>query len=240
MTLTAMQQTCKNPTLATLKRYVEPLCRLMEEYHIDTTLRQAHFLSQICQESGEFRYTEENLRYSATRLREVFPKYFHNADAAKAAAYNPEAIANIVYANRMGNGAPATGDGYTFRGRGLIQLTGRRNYENFLTHLRTIPRATVLNANLLAVLEPEQLRALQTALNDQCPDPAAAIAPLLTIPELAVRSACFFWTLNSLNLIADRGESDTVVTEITRRVNGGTMGLSQRKVYFYRAFRSLQ
>ncbi len=86
----------------------------------------AHFLSQILHESGGLRYLAENLNYSAERLCAVWPKRFPNADRARPYAHDPEKLANYVYAGRMGNTEP--GDGWKYRGRGLIQITGRNNY----------------------------------------------------------------------------------------------------------------
>lgn len=211
----------------TINKYAEPLTRLMAEYKINTPLRQAHFLSQLAHESCELGYTEENLKYSASRLVQVFPKYFKSAAQAYAAAYNPERIANIVYANRMGNGNEQSGDGYTFRGRGLIQLTGRNNYESYVKHLRAIG-PLYLDAQSIVIIQGG-------TPSHPYPDPAATIAPLLSQPEHAVRTACWFWQSNGLNEIADRGATDDVVKQITRKINGGTNGLSQRFVYFYRA-----
>lgn len=207
---------------STISKYAEPLSRLMAEYHIDTPLRQAHFLAQIALESGELSHTEENLKYSATRLIQVFPKYFKSLAEARAVAYIPDRIANIVYANRIGNGDAKSGDGYTFRGRGLIQLTGRANYGAYVNHLLNID-PHCLDEQSLAIIHASN------------PDHAAAISPLLSLPEHAVRSACWFWQRNGLNELADLGETDSVVQRITRKVNGGTNGLSQRRVYFYRA-----
>lgn len=107
---------------------------LFEDYEINTPLRLAHFLAQTAHESGGFRLTEENLNYSAQRLTEVFPKYFRNVDV-NAYARKPEKIASRVYANRMGNGDEASGDGWKYRGRGLIQLTGKSNYQRFADFL---------------------------------------------------------------------------------------------------------
>ncbi|MCO7262548.1 glycoside hydrolase family 19 protein [Dickeya zeae] len=95
---------------------------------IDTSLRFAHFIAQIAHESNELRARVENLNYSAKGLRSVFGRYFTTDEMAAQCERNPEAIANIVYANRLGNGATQTGDGWKYRGRGLIQLTGRDNY----------------------------------------------------------------------------------------------------------------
>lgn len=103
---------------------------LAEKYEINTPLRLAHFLGQTALESGGFRLMEENLNYSSDRLMAVFPKYFRNIDA-RSYHRQPEKIANHVYSNRMGNGDEESGDGYKFRGRGLIQLTGRNNYTLF-------------------------------------------------------------------------------------------------------------
>lgn len=228
MTLQTLERICSSASKPMtdshrrmLAQYVEPLTRLMPEYGIDTPLRQAHFLAQLAHESGEFKYTEENLKYSATRLREVFPKYFKTLAEAQAAAYNPERIANTVYANRYGNGDFQSGDGFRFRGRGLIQTTFRANYQAFHKHLLSIPKAK---------LDSETDSAIH------CPfDPVAKLSSLLSKPELAVRSACYYWQSRKLNEYADTGATDAVVTGITRVVNGGTNGLSQRKVYFYRA-----
>lgn len=109
---------------------VNSIDMLAEKYEINSPLRLSHFLGQTALESGGFRLTEENLNYSADRLMAVFPKYFRNIDA-RAYHRQPEKIANHVYSNRMGNGDEESGDGYKFRGRGLIQLTGRNNYTLF-------------------------------------------------------------------------------------------------------------
>lgn len=206
---------------AVINKYAEPLTRLMAEYGISTPLRKAHFLAQLAHESGELRYTEENLKYSASRLMQVFPKYFRTNADARAAAYDPERIANIVYANRMGNGDERSGDGYLFRGRGLIQLTGRANYQTFLDHLFTLPKSILDSSTDSSIHYPF--------------GPLEKLAPLLSSPELAVRSACWYWQSRGLNEMADAGATDAVVEKITRKVNGGTNGLSQRLVYFYRA-----
>jgi len=104
--------------------------RTFTRYIIDTPRRISMFLAQVSHESGGLTATQENLNYSADRLLVVFPKYFKDVDV-NAYARNPEKIANRVYANRMGNGPESGGDGYRYRGRGLIQLTGKSNYERF-------------------------------------------------------------------------------------------------------------
>lgn len=112
-----------------LEEICEPLNAAMEEFGIDTPARQAMFLAQCGHESGNFAHVEENLNYKAEGLHKIFKKYFHTLEEAQGYARQPERIANKVYANRMGNGDEASGDGYRYRGRGLIQLTGKDNYD---------------------------------------------------------------------------------------------------------------
>lgn len=108
--------------------YAQPLDEAADRYAITTTLRAAHWLGQLCHESGEFRDLRENLNYSADGLMRTWPSRFPDRSIADAYARKPEKIANFVYANRMGNGDEASGDGWAFRGGGMIQLTGRDNY----------------------------------------------------------------------------------------------------------------
>ena len=176
-----------------VKALVNSLDTLGEKYGLNTPLRLAHFLAQTAHESGGFRLIEENLNYSADSLNKVFPKYFKNA-GRDANEYNrkPEKIANVVYASRMGNGDTDSGDGYKFRGRGLIQLTGRSNYTNFA--------------------------------KDNGIDVEEAVA-YLTTPAGAIESAAWFWNKNGLNALADKDD----VVAVTKRINGGTIGLEDRK-----------
>ncbi len=115
-------------------KFADALDEQMEKFQINTKRRAGHFLAQIMHESGRLVHTEENLNYSKKALRRVFKKYFTEAQAVE---YHrkPEKIANRVYANRMGNGSEASGDGWRYRGRGLIQLTGKNNYEGFAAWL---------------------------------------------------------------------------------------------------------
>jgi putative chitinase len=161
-------------------------------------LRLAHFLAQCGHESGGFRLTQENLNYSAKGLMGIFKKYFPTQALADAYARKPEKIANRVYGNRMGNGAEATGEGFKFRGRGYIQLTGKSNYAAF---------DLAVEDDILA-------------------------NPDLVSSKHALASAAWFWKKNGLNLIADTGSSAEVVTKITKRVNGGTIGLPDRIRHF--------
>lgn len=110
---------------------MEEIPFIMEKFGIDNLLRLSHFLSQCAHESGNFKFVRENLNYSADGLRKIFPKYFPTLEAANKYARQPEKIANKVYGSRMGNGDEASGDGFKFRGRGYIQLTGKDNYAAF-------------------------------------------------------------------------------------------------------------
>ena len=168
------------------------------KFQINTPLRLAHFLAQCGHESAGFKATSENLNYSAKGLMGIFKKYFPTEALANAYQRNPQKIANKVYANRMLNGDEASGDGYKFRGRGYIQLTGRDNYTQFGKAIgEDIPSN---------------------------PDVVATKYPLL--------SAAWFWSKNGLNKLADGGSTDAVVTTITKRVNGGTIGLPDRIKHF--------
>lgn len=116
------------PQSKSIARYFEALHQAMAECGIDTAARARAFLAQVGHESAQLNRIEENLNYSAQALRKVFPKYFRTPQEASSYAHHPERIANRVYAGRMGNGSEESGDGWKFRGRGLIQITGRDNY----------------------------------------------------------------------------------------------------------------
>ena len=168
------------------------------KFGINTPLRLAHFLAQCGHESAGFRAVQENLNYSAKGLNGIFRKYFPTEASAAAYARNPAKIAAKVYGSRMGNGAEATGEGYKFRGRGYIQLTGKDNYRAF---------GSAIGEDMTAA-----------------PDKVATHYPLL--------SAAWFFSKNGLHKLADEGSSDAVVTKITKRVNGGTIGLPDRIKHF--------
>ena len=168
------------------------------KFQINTPLRLAHFLAQCGHESGGFRATQENLNYSAKGLNGIFKKYFPTEAAAAAYARNPQKIANKVYGNRMGNGDEASGDGYKFRGRGYIQLTGKDNYTAFGKAIG----------------------------EDICANPDKVAS------QYALLSAAWFFSKNGLHKMADGGSTDAVVTSITKRVNGGTIGLADRIKHF--------
>jgi len=168
------------------------------KFELNTPLRLAHFLAQAGHESGGFKVLNENLNYGVKGLRSIFGKYFPDDATALAYERKPEKIANVVYASRMGNGDKTSGDGYKFRGRGCIQLTGKDNYVAF---------GKSINEDIAAN-----------------PDLVATKYPLL--------SAAWFFHKNGLHKIADGGATDAVVTSVTKRVNGGTIGLSDRIKHF--------
>ncbi len=171
--------------------------QVMEKFQINTPLRLCHFLAQCAHESGNFKAVTENLNYSPVSLLKVFGKYF-NEKNVEAYARKPEKIANLVYGNRMGNGPEATGEGFKYRGRGYIQLTGKVNYQSF----------------------------------DKVVDEDVTANPDLVATKYPLLSAAWFWGKNGLNTLADKGATDVDVTSITKRVNGGTIGLPDRIKHF--------
>jgi putative chitinase len=175
---------------------------ILPDYDIDTIPRVAAFLAQTAHESGNYRFLKENLNYRATSLRKVFPKYFPTDALATKYAHNQAAIANRVYGGRMGNGPEASGDGFRYCGRGLIQLTGKSNYIKFAESIET---------------------------------PVEEIPEYLSTFEGAIQSACWYWEENNLNRWADQGD----ILTLTRRINGGTIGLEDRKKHYAHALKVL-
>lgn len=167
------------------------------KFNITNVLRLSHFLAQCGHESGGFKAVSENLNYSAKGLLGTFPKYF-NATTAAQYERKPEMIASRVYGSRMGNGDEASKEGFKFRGRGYIQLTGKSNYTGFA---KFIGEDTVNNPDLVATKYP-------------------------------LASAAFFFNNNNLWSICDKGADDATVTAVTKRVNGGTIGLPDRIKHF--------
>ncbi|XP_076042841.1 glycosyl hydrolase family 19 domain-containing protein HI_1415-like [Oratosquilla oratoria] len=131
LTLKKLRDIMKCGTKASADKYFEAIKSTFKKYNINTPLRQAHFLAQIGHESSSLKATEENLNYSKKALLSDFENYFPTDALAEEYARKPEKIANRIYANRLGNGNEASGDGWKYRGRGLIQLTGKANYEQF-------------------------------------------------------------------------------------------------------------
>jgi putative chitinase len=175
------------------------------KFGITNTLRLAHFLAQCGHESGGFKAVRENLNYSAKGLLGIFRKYFTNVNLAMQYERKPEKIANRVYASRMGNGNEASGDGFKFRGRGYIQLTGKDNYSLFDA---TVPESILTDPELVATKYP-------------------------------LASAAFFFKRNNLWAICDRGADLATVTAVTKRVNGGTIGLPDRIKHFNEYYKLL-
>jgi putative chitinase len=164
-------------------------------YYKLSSAQAAHFFGQCAHESGNFKVFSENLNYSDKGLNSIFKKYFPTIASTAGYARKPEKIANKVYSNRMGNGPESSGDGYKFRGRGPIQLTGKDNY---------------------------------TAFSQSIGRPDVLTNPDIVATELAFESALWFFNKNGLFAIADKGVTDAVIGQITRRVNGGTHGLDDR------------
>ena len=160
--------------------------------------RAAHFFAQTAHESGNFKAFSENLNYGAKGLRGIFGKYFPTDALAKAYERQPQKIANRVYANRMGNGDEASGDGWKYRGRGPLQLTGKNNYRAFGKY---IGREQEILDN-----------------------------PDLVATELGFESALWFFDANKLWGICDQGINDAAILQLTKRINGGTHGLEDRKL----------
>ena len=172
----------------------DALSAVLPRYEINTVDRVAAFLAQCGHESADFTVLRENLNYSAKGLHATWPTRFISEDAAVPYNRNPEAIANKVYSSRLGNGDEASGDGWLYRGRGAIQLTGKANYETFATSLGRTLEETVAYTETL---------------------------------EGAVESAAFFWNRNNLNTLADERN----ITAMTKKINGGTLGLEERKAH---------
>ena len=203
MTLEQLKQIIgKNPYA---EYWHNALTILLPDYDINTPQRIAAFMAQCGHESANFTALKENLNYRAATLRKLFPKYFPTDELANEYANKPnkqEAIANRIYANRMGNGDEASGDGYRYCGRGLIQLTGKENYSWFAASIE------------ISVEEASEY--LQTF-------------------EGAAQSACWFWETNKLNQWADQKD----ILTLTKRINGGTIGLEDRKKHYAHALHIL-
>lgn len=176
--------------------WYEAMVKIFPKYGIDTPNRIAGFCAQCGHESLNFTVLEENLNYKAATLEKLFSKYFSKA-GRNAAEYEkkPEKIANVIYASRMGNGDTASGDGFKFRGRGIIQLTGRDNYTNFGKSIGKSPEEVI-----------EYLKTLDGALE----------------------SACWYWNSRNLNAACDAND----IVKMTKLVNGGTIGLDDRKKHY--------
>lgn len=186
--------------------WAESMNSVFPVYEINTPQRIAAFLAQCGHESGGFTVFEENLNYSAQGLCNIFKKYFPTLDSAQAYARKPEMIANKVYANRMGNGPESSGDGYKYRGRGPIQLTGKSNYTAFAKEMFENWQEVVENPDWVTWDK-----------------------------DFALMSAIWFWNKTGLNKEADSGDIKTM----TRKINGGFIGLEDRIKHYNEAIHLL-
>jgi putative chitinase len=190
-----MQRMFPSTPITAIDELLNPLNMTLQEYNIDNLNRIAMFIAQCGHESGGFRVKEENLNYRPERLAVIFPTHFRGVDVHEY-AHNPQKIANRVYANRMGNGPESSGDGYNFRGRGFIQLTGRSNYTKFAKD------------NDLSLEE--------------------AVEYMGTVAG-SIHSAGWFWNEHNLN---EPSDLDDVIT-VTKKINGGTLGLTEREELYH-------
>jgi putative chitinase len=203
LTVDILAECLPDATHKNLEKFVEGLNETCVHFEINTPQRMAMFLAQTAHESGNFSTTHENLNYSADGLVGTFKKYFSSKEVAAPYARKPEKIANRVYGNRMGNGDEASGDGFEYCGRGLIQLTGKDNYTAC---------GKALDMDLLT--DPD----------------------IVEENPVAVLSAGWFWNTRRLNDWADKGDVKTV----TKKINGGSIGLADRKKHYEHILEVLQ
>jgi putative chitinase len=192
------------PKVKNFDQWYELLSTILPDYDVNTPNRVAAFMAQCGHESGGFTMMQENLNYGAKGLRGTFGKYFPTDDIAKQYERQPQKIANRVYANRMGNGDEHSNDGWTYRGRGIIQITGKNNY----------------------------IKVSQNMFED---DSLVQNPDMLLDPEYAIHSAGWFWTAAKLNDLADIGD----LKLMTKRINGGFIGLEDRIKHYNHAIENL-
>lgn len=182
-----------------IDQWLEAMQEMFPKYEINTLNRVAGFIAQTAHESNNYKVLSENLNYSSQALDSLFSKYFAKAGRNSADYHRqPEKIANVIYANRMDNGDTASGDGWRFRGGGILQLTGRHNYTEFgKTVDMTAEQAT----------------------------------DYVRTKKGAIESACWFWKTNGLNKFCDADD----IVGMTKRINGGTIGLEDRKKHYQHA-----
>ena len=181
------------------EEWYEAMCEILPLWDINTIPRVAGFIAQCGHESRNFNVLTENLNYSAKALNTLFPKYFKRAGRdANEYHRQPEKIANVIYANRMDNGDTDSGDGWRFRGGGILQLTGRYNYTEFGEDVEMSAEEAV-----------DYVRTKKGALD----------------------SACWFWDENNINKHCDAMD----ILKMTKRINGGTIGLEDRKKHYMHA-----
>jgi putative chitinase len=204
-TITTEQLSLILPTNKSSADWVSPLNDNLSAYGVDTAQRIASFLSQCAHESCDFTHLHENLNYGVAGLLATFPHHF-TTDLANQYAHQPERIANRIYSNRMLNGDELSGDGYKYRGRGILQITGKANYHICSQSLYGDDRL---------IDTPELLESDLTA---------------------AVLSALWYWNTRLLNVPADAGD----VLAITKKINGGTLGIDDRLSRYTNALNVLQ
>ena len=188
----------------------------MQEFNITTALRKIDFIAHVTHECGDFCEMAENMNYSANGLMRTWPKRFPTLESASALARQPERIANTVYANRMGNGDYASGDGFRYRGQGPIQITGKEMYEKI---------ASVLNIDI--VNHPELMTAPYYQPTDDYGQPAfGADGQPMCVPGPGLRVSAWFYAIEKRCLTAaDNYDLETT----TRKINGGLIGLPDRR-----------
>jgi len=183
--------------------WYDAMKEMFPKYQIITKHRVAGFLAQTAHESANYKTITENLNYSSKALDAIFGKYFKRAGVdAQKYHRQPEKIANRIYANRMDNGDTASGDGWRFRGGGILQLTGRYNYTEF--------------GKSVGMSAEEATDYVRT-------------------PKGAIESACWFWKTNNINKYCDNDD----IVKMTKRINGGTIGLADRKKHYAHALHML-
>lgn len=181
------------------KEWYDAMCDVLPEWDVNTIERVAGFIAQCGHESRQMNVLSENLNYSASALNKIFGKYFVRAGRDPVPYHRkPEKIANVIYANRMDNGNTNSGDGWTFRGGGILQLTGRYNYTEF--------------GKAVGMSPEKATRYVRT-------------------PKGAIASACWFWRTNKINKYCDNQD----IVGMTKRINGGTIGLADRKKHYIHA-----
>lgn len=201
--VSVLRAACPERSEAQLAPWVDPIKRACERFEIDRIRRIAAFVATIAHECGFIPGREENLNYSAERMAQVWPGRFARPggrgpnDLARRLEHNPQAFANVVYANRMGNGDEASGDGWAMRGAGPVQLTGRANHQGF--------------ADAMGKTLAEEQAYIRTL-------------------EGGVMSAAWYWEENDINRLADTPG----VEDETRRINGGLVGVEDRRKRFDR------
>lgn len=193
------------PTNKSYADWVDPINTELPKYNITTPQRIAAFLSQCAHESSDFTHLHENLNYGAQGLLMTFPKHFNSANVS-AYARQPMKIANCVYANRMGNGDENSGDGFKYRGRGILQITGKANYhvcsESLFNDERLVETPDIVETDF----------------------------------DVALLSALWYWNTHLLNNYADAGD----ILNMTKKINGGTIGLDDRTARYSAALSMLQ